>query len=139
MPIQTIKIKSIDALDKAAEEFLRKSAPVKKFAFYGTMGAGKTTFIKAICAKLGVIDEVVSPTFAIINEYHTHNNNTLYHFDFYRINSIHEAFDFGYEDYFYSNNYCFVEWPEKIETLLSDEFLKVTIEETENQQRIITF
>jgi len=87
------------------------------FLFYGEMGAGKTTLIKALCAELGVVDATSSPTFALVNEY-TARQETLYHFDFYRIQSEQEAFDLGYEDYFYSGRYCFVEWPEKIDGLL---------------------
>jgi len=107
-------------------------------AFYGTMGAGKTTLIKAICVELQVKEEVTSPTFAIINEYNTKDNKIVYHFDFYRINKIEEAYDLGYENYFYSNNLCFIEWPELIEELLPVKFLKINMRLTDNEKRIIT-
>ncbi|NQV01788.1 MAG: tRNA (adenosine(37)-N6)-threonylcarbamoyltransferase complex ATPase subunit type 1 TsaE [Bacteroidia bacterium] len=107
------------------------------FAFYGAMGAGKTTFIKALCRELGVEDEALSPTFAIINEYHTHEDIPVYHFDFYRINKLEEVYDIGYEEYLYSGHYCFLEWPELIEELLPEETVKVTI--TGDNDRVITF
>ena len=97
------------------------------FAFYGNMGTGKTTFIKAICHELGVTDIVQSPTFSIINEYKTKTGEPIYHFDFYRIKSIAEVFDIGYEDYLYSGNYCFMEWPELIEPLLPEDTVRVRI------------
>ncbi|NVO04349.1 MAG: tRNA (adenosine(37)-N6)-threonylcarbamoyltransferase complex ATPase subunit type 1 TsaE, partial [Bacteroidetes bacterium] len=118
--------------------FLKSIENHKVIAFYGKMGAGKTTFIKAICLKLGVVDNISSPTFSIINEYKTSESETIYHFDFYRIKNISEAFDLGYEDYFYSNSFCFIEWPEKIEDLLPENCLKVSIEE-ENNIRTIRF
>ena len=107
-------------------------------AFYGSMGAGKTTFIKAICDVLGVTDTVNSPTFAIVNEYLAANGESVYHFDFYRIKKIEEAYDFGYEDYFYSGNLCLIEWPELIEELLPEETVRVKIEETTNGARELT-
>ncbi len=107
------------------------------FAFYGKMGAGKTTFIQAICRYLGSKDNITSPTFALINEYNT-PAGAVYHFDFYRINDMSEAFDLGYEDYFYSGNYCFIEWPEKIEPLLPDKVVAVHIQVDENENRLIT-
>ena len=103
------------------------------------MGAGKTTFIKAVCEELGVTDVINSPTFAIINEYRSETAGELiYHFDFYRINKVEEAFDFGYEDYFYSGALCFIEWPELIEELLPMDAVKVTIEEQADGSRVIT-
>ncbi len=107
----------------------------KVYLFYGSMGAGKTTFIRAICEELGVKDTVNSPTFAIINEYTDGDGNPIYHFDFYRINKVEEAYDFGYEDYFYSGNVCFVEWPEMIEELLPADAVKVSIQEKEDGTR----
>ena len=101
----------------------------KVFAFYGKMGAGKTTFIKALCEVLGVEDVITSPTFAIINEYTDGNENPIYHFDFYRIKKLEEVYDMGYEDYFYSGNLCLLEWPELIEDILPENVIKVTIEE----------
>ena len=106
------------------------------FAFYGKMGAGKTTFIKALCEELGISEGVNSPTFAIVNEYRSDTTGELvYHFDFYRINKIDEVYDLGYEDYFYSGALCFMEWSEKIEELLPPETVVVTIEEVENSVR----
>lgn len=107
------------------------------FALYGVMGAGKTTFIKAICHELGVEDEALSPTFAIINEYHTRDTEPVYHFDFYRINKLEEVYDIGYEDYLYSGHYCFLEWPELVEELLPEEVVRVTIEG--DDVRVIVF
>ena len=113
-----IKIESLDKIDEAALEFIRAMGDNTVFAFHGDMGAGKTTFIKAICENLGVSDTINSPTFAIVNEYRSDSGELIYHFDFYRINKIEEVFDFGYEDYFYSGSLCFIEWPEKVDTLL---------------------
>ena len=107
-------------------------------AFYGPMGAGKTTLIKAICAAAGVQNTVVSPTFALINEYHTDKEIPLFHFDFYRINRIEEAYDFGYEEYFYSGHSCLIEWPEKIEELLPEGTVRIRIEVLSDSKREIT-
>ena len=109
----------------------------KVFAFYGAMGAGKTTFIKALCEELGVEETITSPTFAIINEYRDGGGNSIFHFDFYRINKLEEAFDFGYEDYFYSGNLCFIEWPERIEPLLPAGTVKVYIDGSDDGVRTI--
>ena len=109
----------------------------KVFAFYGAMGAGKTTFIKAVCEELGVQETITSPTFAIINEYRDSGGNSIYHFDFYRIQKLEEAFDFGYEDYFYSGNLCFIEWPELVEPLLPANTVRVCITGTDNGTRTI--
>ena len=113
-----IKIDSLDNIHAAAKEFLQNMGDGKVFAFYGKMGAGKTTFVKAICEELGVEDVITSPTFALVNEYTAGNGDSIYHFDFYRIKKIDEVYDMGYEDYFYSGNLCFLEWPELIEDLL---------------------
>ena len=134
-----IVVKDINELPKAAEEFISKLGNNRVIAFYGGMGAGKTTFIKAICTALGVTDTVNSPTFAIINEYRKPDAGLIYHFDFYRINKTEEAYDFGYEDYFYSNELCLIEWPEKITALLPEDFLSVKIEVSENGERVIEF
>ena len=112
----------------------------KVFAFYGKMGAGKTTFVKAICECLGVDDVITSPTFAIVNEYTSATTgDAIYHFDFYRIKKLEEVYDMGYEDYFYSGSLCFLEWPELIEDLLPEDATKVTIEETADGSRVVKF
>lgn len=137
--MKQIQISSIDDLQKAAKEFISNIGSNKVFAFYGKMGAGKTTLIKAICEELGVTDTVASPTFAIVNEYRTKDNNEpIYHFDFYRIKQLSEVYDMGYEDYLYSGNLCFIEWPELIEELLPEGTMKVNIETTEEGERIIS-
>lgn len=134
-----IVVKNINELPQAAEEFISKLGNNRVIAFYGNMGAGKTTFIKEICTALGVTDTVNSPTFAIINEYRKPDAGLIYHFDFYRINKTEEAYDFGYEDYFYSNELCLIEWPEKIASLLPENFLAVTIQANEDGERVIEF
>ena len=133
-----IKITSLDNIHEAAKQFIGAMGDSTVFAFYGKMGAGKTTFIKAVCEELGVTDVINSPTFAIINEYRSDETGELiYHFDFYRINKMEEAFDFGYEDYFYSGALCFIEWPELIEELLPTDVVKVSIEEQEGGSRLM--
>jgi tRNA threonylcarbamoyladenosine biosynthesis protein TsaE len=133
-----IKIQSIDTIREAAREFIEKMGDHKVFAFYGKMGAGKTTFVKAICEELGFNDVITSPTFAIVNEYEAHDAS-IYHFDFYRIKKIEEVYDMGYEDYFYSGGLCFIEWPELIEDLLPEDAVKVTISVNDNDERIVSF
>ena len=122
----------------AAREMLAAFPEARVFALYGSMGAGKTTFIKAICSVLGVADIVQSPTFSIVNEYKTVAGDSIYHFDFYRIRKTEEAFDIGYEDYLYSGTYCFMEWPEMIETLLPVDTVRIRIT-GENQRLIESF
>ena len=124
-----ITIKSLDPIQEAAKEFINRMGEGKVFAFYGKMGAGKTTFIKALCETLGVKDVITSPTFSLINEYTDGKGNSIYHFDFYRIKKLEEVYDMGYEDYFYSGNLCLLEWPELIEEILPENVIKVTIEE----------
>ena len=122
-----VELHKISELHIAAKKILENFPENKIFAFYGQMGAGKTTFIKIICETLGVKEIVSSPTFSLVNEYISAKDQKIYHFDFYRINNISEAYDMGYEEYFYSNSFCFIEWPEKIVELLPDTFVKVNI------------
>jgi tRNA threonylcarbamoyladenosine biosynthesis protein TsaE len=129
---------SLADIDGAAHEFLRQVGACRHFAFHGSMGAGKTTFIKALCRALGVSGTVTSPTFALVNEYHAGSNGTVYHFDFYRINKPAEVFDFGCEEYFASGAYCFVEWPEKAEAVLPSDTCRVDIRELANGNRKVT-
>jgi len=129
---------SLQETNKAATAFIKEFKKERIFAFYGEMGAGKTTFIKAICQSLGSKDNITSPTFAIINEYDTPSSGQIYHFDFYRIKNIEEAMDIGIDDYLNSGDYCFIEWPEKIEELLPEELIEVTIKETSPNSRHIT-
>jgi tRNA threonylcarbamoyladenosine biosynthesis protein TsaE len=131
------EISSLSEINTVAEKFIEAHPADRLFAFYGKMGSGKTTFIKALCEKLQVIDYVTSPTFALINVYETEQSDEIYHFDFYRIKSLEELFDLGYEEYFFSDKYCFVEWPELIEPLLPSNTVRVAIAETENGVRII--
>ena len=143
-----IKIKSIETIRESAREFIENIGEHKVFAFYGKMGAGKTTFVKAICEELGVEDVITSPTFAIVNEYEvrgaeansslfTLHSSLIYHFDFYRIKKLEEVYDMGYEDYFYSGALCFIEWPELIEDLLPDDAVKVSIYENADGTRTV--
>ena len=124
-----IVIENIKDIRSAAKEFIKVMGDNKVFAFHGSMGAGKTTFIKAVCEELGVIEAVSSPTFAIINEYKDGEGRPIFHFDFYRINKLEEVYDFGYEDYFYSGNLCFIEWPELVESILPENTVKISIQE----------
>ena len=133
-----IKIQDIDHIREAAREFVENIGEARVFAFYGKMGAGKTTFVKAICEELGVEDVITSPTFAIVNEYEAHDQS-IFHFDFYRIKRLEEVYDMGYEDYFYSGALCFIEWPELIEDLLPEDAVKVTITENTDGTRTVTF
>lgn len=128
-------ITSTDNIVEVAEEFINYFKDNRLFAFKGKMGAGKTTFIKALCEVLKVKDTVCSPTFAIVNVYLTENEEEIYHFDFYRLNSPSQAFDIGIEEYFYSGNYCFMEWAENIEGLVPEDCLWVEIEEMEDKSR----
>lgn len=135
----TINIQSLEQINEAARQFVEAMGENTVFAFYGKMGAGKTTFIKAICQELGVSDVITSPTFAIVNEYRSDlAGELIYHFDFYRIKKLGEVYDMGYEDYFYSGALCFIEWPELVEELLPGNTVKVTIEEEENGGRKVT-
>ena len=148
-----IEIKSTEQLADAARTFISNIGERRIFAFYGKMGAGKTTFIKAICTELGVEDVITSPTFAIVNEYEiapkassSLSNNlpavptqSVYHFDFYRIKRLEEVYDMGYEEYFYSGALCFIEWPELIEQLLPEDTVRVRIEQQPDDSRKVNF
>ena len=132
-----IEIHGTDQLPAVAKELIEGFGDSRVFAFYGKMGAGKTTFIKEICRYLGVVDVVTSPTFALINEYMTEEEASVFHFDFYRIEKIAEAMDIGFEEYVYSGDYCLIEWPEKIAGILPEDMVRVVIEEKENGNRVI--
>jgi len=135
-----IRIESLNEINKAAETFIDNMGTSNVFAFYGKMGAGKTTFIKAVCECLGVDDVVTSPTFAIVNEYQTmKTDTTIYHFDFYRIKKLEEAYDLGYEEYFYGGALCFIEWPELIEEILPENTVKVNVITNPDGSRTIAF
>lgn len=140
-----IRIGNIEQIRTAARQFIQEMGDARVIAFYGKMGAGKTTFIKALCEELGVEDVITSPTFAIVNEYSVSSSSPLaepgataiYHFDFYRIKRLEEVYDMGYEDYFYSGGLCLIEWPELIEELLPDDALRVYIKEESDGSRTL--
>ena len=145
-----IKIEQLENIREAAREFIGTIGERRVFAFYGSMGAGKTTFIKAVCEELGVEDVITSPTFAIVNEYTITHHPTpitqhpspitqVFHFDFYRIKKLEEVYDMGYEDYFYSGALCFIEWPELIEEVLPEYAVKVSIKENSDGTRTVSF
>lgn len=136
--MKSITINSLAELNHAAKELLKFATEQKFFIFEGEMAAGKTTFIKSLCEALGVKDVVSSPTFSIVNEYDS-PKGAVYHFDFYRLKNLQEAYDIGYEEYFYSGNYCLVEWPSKVEELLPEEYIKIEITVTGNEQRLFQF
>jgi len=136
--MKSITINSTAELNAVAKELLAFAKGDKFFIFEGEMAAGKTTFIKSFCEVLEVEDVVSSPTFSIVNEYES-PNGSVYHFDFYRLKNIQEAYDIGYEEYFYSGDYCLVEWPSKVEELLPEKYIKVEIEITGNEQRTFSF
>ena len=132
-----IRVENTESLAAAARKFVDEMGKNRVFAFYGKMGAGKTTFIKAICEALGVEDVVTSPTFAIVNEYADANGEPVYHFDFYRIKNLKEAYDIGCEEYFYSGYPCFIEWPELVEKLLPEDVVTVRIEVQDDESRTV--
>lgn len=129
----------LDNIDIAAKEFLNALGENKQIAFYGNMGAGKTTFITALCSELKALDLVSSPTFSIVNEYETESGDTIFHFDFYRINEVEELYDIGFEEYIAKDAWCFIEWPEKGESLLNESFIKARIEVSDTEKRILSF
>ena len=136
----TLTITSLAQIHNVAKQFIDNMGTGKVFAFYGKMGSGKTTFIKAVCEELGVTDVITSPTFAIVNEYQSEQTpKPIFHFDFYRIKKLEEVYDMGYEDYFYSGSLCFLEWPELIEEILPADVVKVKIEEQADGSRTVTF
>ncbi len=129
---------TLNTLAQTAQNIIQSSNSHTLWCFEGEMGAGKTTLIKTICKELGVQDDITSPTFSLVNEYRTAEGNPIYHFDFYRIRSIEEVYDIGYEDYFYSGHICLIEWPSQIEELLADEsVLTITLEKTSEDARTI--
>jgi len=134
-----IPIPSLEEIDQAAQSFLKAMGEARVIAFSGEMGAGKTTFIQALCRKLGVTAEVNSPTFSLVNEYFTPDGHSIYHFDLYRIEDPAELFDMGYEEYFFSGELCFIEWPEKASHLIPEEALRAEIVVGENEKREIQF
>lgn len=136
--MEQLKIDSLQSLPEAAEAIIANSGGSGVVAFFGEMGAGKTTLIREICEQLGVSDTVTSPTFALVNHYMSGDGSDIYHFDFYRIEKLEEAYDLGYDEYFDSGALCLVEWPEKIEQLLPPETLKVNIKVTGPESRLIT-
>ena len=135
--MKEIKLNSLEEIGSVARTFLQEIGSNKLIAFYGHMGAGKTTFIKALCDELGVEDVVNSPTFAIVNEYTDREGESVFHFDFYRIKSLDEALGIGFDNYMDSGCFCFMEWPEKVEEILPDETLRVEICEVEDGTRLI--
>ena len=137
--MKTVSVSSLSELKNVASTILTDMHDKNVFAFYGKMGAGKTTLIKSFCKELGVDEVVTSPTFSLVNEYSDKNDKPVYHFDFYRIKKIDEVFDIGYEEYFYSDNYCFIEWPELVVELLPDSYVYISIEEDDGGKRVISY
>ncbi len=135
--MEPIRIRSLSEVSDAARELLASLEGRRIVAFYGEMGAGKTTLIKALCEERGVDEIVTSPTFAIVNAYHDRDGEPIYHFDFYRIKTVEEAFDFGYEEYFFGGSLCLIEWPEKIEELLPEETLRVRLTVNDDNSRTL--
>ncbi len=133
-----IAVFDLDSIDAAAANLINTFPEARIFAFYGDMGSGKTTFIKSVCRSMGVGQFVTSPTFALVNEYRDISGKlSFFHFDFYRIEEVDEVLDMGYEDYFYSESFCFIEWPEKVAALLPDNTLKISIDVLDNANRQI--
>ena len=137
--MKQIRIESLETIHQAARQFAAETADAHVIAFFGGMGAGKTTFIKALCETMGVEDIITSPTFALVNEYTNAAGEPVYHFDFYRIKRVEEVYDMGYEDYFYSGHLCLLEWPELVEDILPEETVRVTNTEEADGSRIVSF
>ncbi len=137
--MNTITLHSLDRIDAAAKEFLKACGHIPVIAFSGELGAGKTTFIQALCRAMGVTTEVNSPTFSLVNEYFTSEGNSIFHFDLYRIEDPGELFDLGYEEYFYSGDHCFIEWPEKASHLIPEDALITEIRVADDGSRVIHF
>lgn len=135
--MEEIRLKNLSELSSAASQLLDVMKSGNVVVFYGEMGAGKTTLIKELCRQLDVTNVVSSPTFSLVNEYNGKNGLKIFHFDFYRINKLEEAFDFGYEEYFYSDALCLVEWPEKVESLLPANAIRIRIEVQTDRTRLI--
>lgn len=133
------RVASVDELPAVAAALVRRAAGSRVVAFYGGMGAGKTTFIKTLCEALGVRDVINSPTFSIVNEYVDAAGRTIHHFDFYRLKRLEEAYDIGLEDYLYSGELCLMEWPELVEPLLPDDTLRVSVEVGDDGTRLFRF
>lgn len=131
------EVKSVAELREVATKFIEMFENERHFAFYGSMGAGKTTFIKVLCEVMGTLDNVTSPTFALVNEYDTDKYGNILHFDFYRLNNVEDALNIGFEDYMESGYYCFMEWPERVESILPEPFVEVRIEIVNENTRII--
>ena len=136
---RTVISRNPDDLVAVAEEILHSVPKERLFAFYGEMGAGKTTLIKAFCRVLGSTDVVSSPTFSLVNEYEDGSGNSLFHFDFYRIKKLEEVYDIGFEEYVYSGHYCFLEWPERMAELLPENYVYVSIDVLNDKERKITW
>jgi len=136
---ETLFAKKPEDLHQVASAMNEKLKDERIFAFYGKMGAGKTTLIKALCKVLEVEEIVSSPTFALVNEYLTYDDQAVYHFDFYRIKKIEEVYDIGYEEYFYSDSYCLIEWPELVTDLLPERYVKVEIVVLQDEERQIRY
>ncbi|WP_084288641.1 tRNA (adenosine(37)-N6)-threonylcarbamoyltransferase complex ATPase subunit type 1 TsaE [Pedobacter nyackensis] len=132
-----LEVNGLAGLDQAAQAILAHAQQERIFIFEGEMGAGKTTLIKALAKAMGVTEVVTSPTFSIVNEYDA-SGEVIYHFDFYRIKNLQEAYDIGYEEYFYSGNTCFIEWPEKVESLLPEHYLKIEITAPNESDRLLS-
>ncbi|MBC6110097.1 tRNA (adenosine(37)-N6)-threonylcarbamoyltransferase complex ATPase subunit type 1 TsaE [Pedobacter fastidiosus] len=133
-----IEVNSLADLSSVAKQLIEFASTAKIFVFEGDMGAGKTTFIKKLCGALGVTDVVSSPTYSIVNEYESPNGQ-IFHFDFYRIKDIQEAYDLGYEEYFYGGGICLIEWPERVEELLPEHYIKVEISVIDENERLFNF